>query len=158
MIYLKHKWTDIILWIIGTELVGAFSSLIAGGNFSAFYKALEKPPFSPPGWLFPVAWGILYALMGISAYLVHKKNNLKSKKALCLYYAQLIANFLWTPVFFGLRSFPGASIIVLVMLAIITAMILAFYKIDKKAAYLNIPYLLWTVYAAYLTIGVCILQ
>lgn len=155
---MKIKWTDLILWVVGTELVGAFSALFAGGSFSAFYQSLEQPPLAPPGWLFPVVWSILYALMGISAYLISGSNRAGRKTALLLYGLQLFANFLWTPVFFGLKSLSGAAAVVIVMLILITAMMISFYRIDKKAAYLNIPYLLWTVFAAYLTIGVLVLQ
>lgn len=155
---MKIKWTDLIIWIVGTELVGAFSALISGGNFSAYYDTLQQPPLAPPAWLFPVMWSILYALMGVSAYLIWESGDTRRKGAILLYGLQLFANFLWTPVFFGLRSLRGASTVVIIMLILITAMIVSFLPINKKAAYLNIPYLLWTVFAAYLTIGVTVLQ
>jgi tryptophan-rich sensory protein len=155
---MKIKWTDLILWVVGTELVGAFSALFAGGSFSAFYQSLEQPPLAPPGWLFPVVWSILYALMGVSAYLISGSNKAGRKTALILYGLQLFANFLWTPVFFGLKSLSGAAAVAIVMLILITAMMISFYRINKTAAYLNIPYLLWTAFAAYLTIGVLVLQ
>ena len=155
---MKIKWTDLILLVVGTELVGVLSALISGGGFSGFYQQLEKPPLAPPGWLFPVVWSILYALMGISAYLIWNSGDKRRRTALLLYGAQLLANFLWTPVFFGLRSLEGAAAVVIVMLILITAMIFSFYRISKTAAYLNIPYLLWTGFAAYLTIGVLVLQ
>lgn len=155
---MKIKWTDLILWVVGTELVGALSALISGGDFSGFYRQLNQPPLAPPGWLFPVVWSILYALMGISAYLILNSGDKRRKTALLLYGAQLLVNFLWTPVFFGLRSLEGATAVVIVMLILITAMIFSFYRINKTAAYLNIPYLLWTGFAVYLTIGVLVLQ
>lgn len=155
---MKIKWTDLILWVVGTELVGAFSALFAGGSFSAFYQSLEQPPLAPPGWLFPVVWSILYVLMGVSAYLISGSNKAGRKTALVLYGLQLFANFLWTPVFFGLKSLKGAAAVVIVMLILIIAMMISFYRINKTAVYLNIPYLLWTAFAAYLTIGVLVLQ
>lgn len=155
---MKIKWTDLIIWVVATELVGALSTLISGGNFSEFYSSLEQPPFAPPGWLFPVMWSILYALMGVSAYLIWESGNTRRKGAIILYGAQLFANFLWTPVFFGLKSLKGATVVVVIMLILITAMIISFLRINKTAAYLNIPYLLWTAFATYLTIGVTVLQ
>lgn len=155
---MKHKWTNVLLWIVGTELVGALSALLAGGNFSAYYQSLNQPPFAPPGWLFPVMWAILYALMGISAFLIQESDSFQKKPALVLYGAQLLANFLWSPVFFGLKWKLGAAVVVVVMLVLIIAMIAAFFRIRRSAAYLNIPYLLWTAFAAYLTIGVLILN
>lgn len=154
----KQKLTNLLLWVVGTELVGALSGIAAGGNFSAFYNALNQPPFAPPGWLFPAAWGILYALMGISAYLIWSSGHKGSKQALVLYGIQLFVNFLWSPVFFGLKSFAGATIVILVLLALVAMMIISFWRIRKPAALLNIPYLLWLVYAGYLTIGVLVLN
>ena len=155
---MKQKWTNVLLWIVGTELVGALSAMLAGGNFSAFYQSLNQPPFAPPGWLFPVMWGILYALMGVSAFLIWESASFRKKTALILYGAQLFANFLWSPVFFGLRSLVGAAIVVVAMLILVIAMIVAFFRIRRSAAYLNIPYLLWTMFATYLTVGVLVLN
>lgn len=155
---MKIKWTDLLLWIVGTELVGAMSALFSGGSFSAFYNSLEQPPLAPPGWLFPVAWAILYGLMGTSAYLIQKSNDSRRKRAIFLYWIQLFVNFLWTPIFFGIKSLSGATAVVLVLLILVSAMTALFYRINKTAAYLNIPYVLWTAYAAYLTIGTLVLQ
>jgi tryptophan-rich sensory protein len=155
---MKIKWTDLIIWIVITELVGALSALISGGSFSAFYQALEKPPFAPPGWLFPVVWGILYALMGASAYLIQSSGDPRRKAALLIYGSQLFVNFLWSPVFFRLKSLGGAAFIVSVLLILIITMIVSFSRIRKAAAVLNIPYLLWAAYATYLTIGILVLQ
>ena len=155
---MKIKWTDLIIWIVGTELAGALSALLAGGDFSPFYRTLEKPPFAPPPWVFPVVWGILYALMGASAYLIQNSSSPRKKSALLLYGSQLLANFLWTPVFFGLKSLKSAAVIVMILLILVAAMVISFFSINKKAACLNIPYLLWSVFAAYLTIGILVLQ
>lgn len=156
---MKQKVTNALLFIVGTELVGALSALLAGGYFSAFYQSLNRPPFSPPGWMFPVAWGILYALMGFSMYLIYADDSIRDKcRAYLLYGAQLFANFLWTPVFFGLRSLVGATVVVIAMLVLICWMLVEFFRIRRLSAYLNIPYLLWTLYAAYLTIGVMLLN
>ncbi len=158
VIKMKIKWTDLIIWVVGTELVGALSALISGGNFSGFYSTLDKPPLAPPNWLFPVMWSILYALMGVSAYMIWNSRDPGRKVALMLYGAQLFANFLWTPIFFGLKSLKGATVVVIALLLLTAAMITAFYRIRKNAAYLNIPYLLWSAFASYLTIGILVLQ
>ena len=155
---MKQKWTNLLLFIVGTDLVGALSAILAGGNFSAYYQSLQQPPFAPPGWLFPVMWAILYALMGISAFLIWESTSFRKKTALVLYGAQLFANFLWSPVFFGLKSNLGAAVVVIAMLLLVIAMIVSFFRIRRPAAYLNIPYLLWTMFATYLTIGVLVLN
>ena len=155
---MKQRWTTALIWIVGTELVGALSAMLAGGNFSAFYQSLHQPPFAPPGWLFPVMWAILYALMGFSAFLIRESDSFRKKNALILYGAQLFANFLWSPVFFGLKSLLGAVIVAVAMLLLVIAMITTFLRIRLLAGYLNIPYLLWTMFATYLSVGILILN
>ena len=91
----KQKITELLIFIIATELVGALSGLMAGNSFS-FYKELIKPPLSPPGWLFPVMWAILYALMGISAFMIYTSDAKEKCKALVIYGTQLFVNFMWS--------------------------------------------------------------
>lgn len=154
----KQKLTNLLLFIIGTELVGALSGIISGGNFRTFYNALQQPPLAPPGWVFPAAWGILYALMGISAYLIYQTKHPKRKMALIIYGMQLFVNFLWSPIFFRLHSLTGATIVIFLLLAAVVVMLLYFRQIQKHAAWFNLPYLLWTMYAAYLTVGILVLN
>ena len=149
---------DMLIFVLSAELAGAVSSLIAGGNFGAYYEMLAKPPLAPPGWLFPVVWAVLYALLGISAYLVNDTADERRRPSLILYIAQLFANLLWSPVFFGLKSFGGAVAVVAVMLVLVVCMMIAFCRIRRSAALLNIPYLIWTAFAAYLTVGFFILN
>ena len=155
----KIKITDLLIFIVGTELVGVLSGILAGGSFS-FYKEIVRPPFSPPGWIFPIVWIILYALMGISAYLIYtSKATVRQKNfALAVYAIQLVVNFLWSIVFFRLEMVGLSVIIILLLLFLIVVMICVFYRIRPVAAYLNIPYLLWTAFASYLNIGVLILN
>ena len=155
----KTKITDLLIFIVGTELVGVLSGIIAGNSFS-FYKEIVRPPFSPPGWIFPIVWIILYALMGISAYFIYtSKATVRQKNfALAVYAIQLVVNFLWSIVFFRLEMVGLSVIIILLLLLLIVVMICVFYRIHPVAAYLNIPYLLWTAFASYLNIGVLILN
>lgn len=154
----KQKLTNLLLFIVGTELTGALSGIVSGGNFRTFYNALNQPPLAPPGWVFPVAWGILYALMGISAFLIWQTEHIRRKPALILYGVQLFVNFLWSPVFFRFHSLVGATVIILLLFALIIAMLLVFGHIRKSAAWLNLPYLLWVAFASYLTIGFLVLN
>lgn len=154
----KQKLTNILLFIVGTELVGAVSAILAGGGFGAFYGSILQPPFAPPGWVFPVVWAVLYAAMGISAYLVWSGKSPCRRRALVLYGTQLLVNFLWSPVFFGLKAFGGAVVVVLLLLGLAGAMVCCFFKINQLAALLNIPYLVWLLYASYLTVGVWLLN
>ncbi|MCR4645035.1 MAG: tryptophan-rich sensory protein [Oscillospiraceae bacterium] len=152
---MKHiKWVELLIYVISAELVGALSGIASGGNFGEFYQSLQQPPFAPPGWLFPIAWVLLYALMGISAYLIHMAGRPQSGNALKLYWIQLAVNFLWSPVFFRFHSLGGAAVVILVLLLLVTVMAVWFWRIRRSAGLLNIPYVLWTAYASYLTLGI----
>ena len=110
-------------------------------------------------WLFPVAWGILYGLMGVSAariYMAPQSDD--RRKGLNLYIAQLIINFFWSLIFFNAQAFGFAFIWLLILWALVLGMILSFRKTDKLAGNLQIPYLLWLTYAAYLSFGVWFLN
>lgn len=140
--------------------VGGLSALISMMNQKAF-EAAQKPPLTPPGWLFPIVWSILYILMGISAYLIYKsKVDTPETKtvALIIYGVQLIVNFFWSIIFFNLEAYLFAFIWILLLLFLIVVMIKLFYPINKLAAILQIPYLLWVAFATYLTFGVLILN
>lgn len=155
----KIKWTELLIFVIGTELAGAVSGLLAG-DFSAFYSELTKPPLSPPGAVFPIVWAILYAVMGVSAYLIYTADadETKKGKALLLYGVQLFVNVMWSIVFFRFEKI-GLALGVLVLLAVLVlAMIMSFRKIRPIAGYINIPYLLWTLFALYLNIGFAVLN
>ena len=153
----KKNVTELLIFIVATELVGALSGLLAGNSFS-LYKELIKPPLSPPGWLFPVMWAILYALMGISAFMIYTSDAKERCKALVIYGTQLFVNFMWSIVFFRFRMFGLSVAVILTLLALIIAMIIIFRRIRPAAAYLNIPYLLWIVFASYLNIGILLLN
>lgn len=155
----KTKWTELLIFIIGTELVGALSSLLSG-NFSSFYDELVKPPLAPPGILFPIVWAILYALMGISAYMIYVSDaeTGKKAKALTLYAVQLFVNFMWSIVFFRFKQIGAAAAVLILLVILVTMMVVIFKKIRPLAGYLNIPYLLWVIFAAYLNIGFLVLN
>lgn len=136
-------------------LVGAVASLLTGGGMEVF-ATVEKPPLSPPGWLFPVVWTILYTLMGISSYLILTSDADESAKegAIRVYGLQLLANFLWPTFFFNFRWYGFSFFWLLLLWFLVVVMILRFWKINKLAAYMNIPYLIWLTFAAYLNWGI----
>lgn len=155
----KIKWTELLIFIIGTELVGALSSLLSG-NFASFYGELVKPSLAPPGILFPIVWAILYALMGISAYIIYVSDaeTGEKRKALTLYAVQLFVNFLWSIVFFRFEQIGIAAAVLILLVILVAMMIVTFKKIRPLAGYLNILYLLWVIFAAYLNIGFLVLN
>ena len=119
------------------------------------YETLESPPLAPPGWLFPVVWTILYALMGISAARVWLSPPSRARNlGLNLFITQLVVNFFWSPIFFNLEAFGLAFFWLVLLWGLVLWMILAFRKVDPLAAKLQIPYLIWLSFAAYLNLGV----
>jgi len=123
---------------------------------SSIYSDLTKPPFSPPGIAFPIAWGILYLLMGISSYLIIKETN--NVSTLKTYIAQLIINLIWPFLFFNLKIYYFSAIWLSLLIYLVLIMIKEFFKIKKIASYLQFPYLLWLLFALYLNLGVAFLN
>lgn len=144
----------------GIALLVGFLSSILSGNAGVIYRSLNLPPFSPPAWLFGVVWPILYILMGISAYLVYiTTSSLEDKKiAIVTYAAQLLVNFSWSIVFFRFQAYNVAVLVLALLLFLVALTITFFYKINKIAAYLLIPYFLWLLIAYYLNVSVFVLN
>ncbi len=153
----KTNWTELFIFVVSAELVGALSALISG-DFTEFYNEIIRPPFSPPSWIFPVVWAILYAVMGISAYKIYNSENLCSKFALKIYFVQLAVNFSWSIVFFRFRLLSVSAVIAVLLSMLVAAMTSCFFKISRSAGFLNIPYLFWSGFAAYLAIGTALLN
>lgn len=155
----KHNLFSIAFYIISAELIGGLSALITG-DFSSFFLTYKEPPLLPPSWLFPVVWVILYAVMGYSAYRISitKAPDQKKKNALTVYWAQLGVNFLWSIVFFKAELLWGGVAVIALLLILIAVMISLFYKLDKTAALINVPYLLWVLFATYLNIATAVIN
>lgn len=136
-------------------LVGVASAILTMGGMRTF-ALLEQPPLSPPGWLFGVVWTILYTLMGVSSFLIVRSGAEEKKinRALSLYMYQLIVNFLWPTFFFQFQWYLFSFFWLLLLWVLVLAMIIRFYEISRLAAYLQIPYLIWLTFAAYLNLGV----
>jgi tryptophan-rich sensory protein len=149
-----------LLFILGCELVGFVGSAFTFSAIKDWYVYLNKPFFSPPNYLFGPVWTILYALMGISAYLIWKKGykNSKIKSALNLFVIQLALNFIWTPIFFGAKQLLLAFVVIVAMWIYIFKTIKAFGKINKVASYLLYPYLAWVSFASILNFSVWFLN
>lgn len=144
---IKNKSTLIISILIPIA-VGAVSAWLSG-NMDLF-DHINKPPLSPPPFIFPIVWTILYILMGISSYIIYEKDTQNSGKALRVYALQLIFNFFWSIIFFRFEAFLFAFIWLLILTLLVALMIYRFYKVSPVAAYLQIPYLLWCCFALYL--------
>ena len=140
-------------------LVGGLSAIITRGDMD-LYSQIKNPPLSPPGWLFPVAWSILYTLMGISLYLVWNSNAryIAKRNAYIFFGVQLFLNFIWSPIFFVGRQFLLAFIVLILMWLFTFGMIVSFYRISKLAGLLQIPYILWLTFAGYLNFAIYLLN
>ena len=144
-----------VLWIILAEAVGALSGLISAAGMAMYAELVQKPPFSPPGWVFGLVWPILYALMGIGAARVWlAPATLARSRGLNLFIAQLIVNFFWSPLFFSAQAYGFAFFWLFLLWVLVLIMIVRFGKIDRPAAALQIPYLLWLTLAAVLNFAV----
>ena len=142
---------SLVFYIIITLLIGGLPSVFVYMNDT--YNSLNKPILAPPGILFPIVWTILFILMAISIYRVNKVTDYN-----CIYFLQLIINALWTPIFFGLKHYLFAFIWLIILLIVVLIMVSGFYKVDKKSAYLNIPYIIWLLFAGYLNFSIYLLN
>lgn len=155
---MKIDWKRLLIAVLIPLAVGGLASWTVDAMMA--FDTLEKPPLSPPAWVFPVVWTVLYTLMGIASYLVATANAPRIDKdgALSVYALQLAFNFLWPILFFNLEMYRVALIwlIVLLILVIITAV--RFYRVDETAGWLLVPYIVWLFIATYLNFGIVTLN
>ncbi len=156
---MKHPWKRYAGWVLLTEAVGALSGWLTREGTRSYAQTIVQPPLSPPGWVFPVVWGVLFALMGTGAARVDlRPASPERTRGLRLYFLQLAFNFLWSFFFFQFRWFGFAFLWLVVLWGLILWMTLTFRKVDPLAAFLQIPYLLWVAFAGYLNFGVWMLN
>ncbi len=137
--------------------VGGLSALLTGDSMEK-YKALRQPPLAPPGWVFPVVWTILFVLMGVGAAMVCLSGSSSKKKPIAIYGLQLTVNFFWTILFFLLEARLFAFFWLLLLLGLAVWMAVSFARVNKTAGLLQIPYILWLLFAGYLNLAVYLLN
>ena len=151
----KRSFKTYLFWIALTEAVGGLSAWLTKDGMDLYKSQVNKPPLSPSPIVFPIAWGILYALMGVGmGRVVLSGRSEERTDAMQAFLLQLAVNFTWSIFFFNLQTYGGALIVLMILLALIVWMILRFRRIDRPAALLQIPYVLWVAFAAYLNAGV----
>ena len=149
------KWKTYLFWVLLSEITGLLSGLLTRDAAQIFSKTVAQPPLAPPALLFPVVWTVLYALMGISVARIRlQPASAARSKGLLRFLVQLVVNFFWSPLFFNAQAFGFAFLWLILLWILVLQMILTFRKIDPLAAYLQVPYLLWLTFAAYLSAGV----
>lgn len=137
-------------------LTGALSGYLTK-NSADLFSTLNKPPLSPPGWIFPIVWLLLYLMMGIASYIILTSRQ-PNQQALLWYAVQLALNFLWPILFFNLELYFFSFVWLVFLWWTILKTIKLFYEISKPAAYLLIPYLLWVTFAGYLNFAIALLN
>lgn len=153
---MKSNLVKLVVSILGCELAGILGGFFTQASVTTWYPALEKPSFTPPSWLFGPVWVFLYLLMGISFYLVWNsqvRTQLKTV-ALILFLVQLGLNILWSFLFFYLKNPLLGFIEILILLVFIILTAITFHPINKTAAYLFIPYILWVGFASILNLSI----
>lgn len=150
----------LVAFIVLCEFAGLFGSIFTFSSIPTWYASLNKPAFTPPGWLFGPVWTALYFLMGISAYMIYESRSRKqnARKALFVFGAQLVLNVLWTVAFFGLRSTQLGLVAIVLLWIAIAATIIEFARVRRSAALILMPYILWVTFAAFLNYFVLILN
>lgn len=146
-VYLKSILTTVVLGAVVGFIISEFID----------YNSLQRPPLAPPSTIFPIVWTILYTLMGIS-YGILKSNGLVNQEINLIYYSQLIVNLLWPIAFFVLEWRLFAFLWIILLIVLVINMIIKFYNKNKLAGLLQIPYLIWLIFAAYLNLGVYLLN
>ena len=146
-------------WILFSETIGAVSGWLTNDRIKIYRETIVQPALSPPPAVFPIVWGILFALMGIGAARIYLAPASDARsRSLLLFLLQLGFNFFWSIIFFRFQAFGFAFIWLIILWTLILLMILSFRNVDKLAAWLQIPYLLWVTFAAYLNFGVWFLN
>ena len=155
----QRTWKLYAFWILLTEAVGALSGWLTRKGVRTYQETIVQPPLSPPGMVFPIVWGILFALMGVGAARIYARPPSAARsRRLRLFGVQLTFNFFWSILFFNLQLFGLAFLWLIALWGLILWMIRAFRKVDPLAALLQIPYLLWVTFAGYLNAGVWFLN
>lgn len=154
---MKINIKKLLLYIAIPLIVGAVSGFLIRNSIPV-YEGTAHPPLSPPAWLFPIVWTILYILMGISSYIVGTSHSPLKTEALMLYGIQLFLNFIWPLIFFNAQNYLLAFIILVILFFVLVRMVREFTDIKPFAGILQIPYILWLIYAAYLNLGVYLLN
>ena len=151
--------SKLIISVVGCELVGILGTPFTISAIPAWYATLNKPVFAPPNWIFGPVWTLLYFLMGISFYLIWKQGWKKKIRAAGMFFlAQLGLNFIWSPIFFGLRAPLLGLIVIVTMWVLIVMTMKRFYPLSRLAFYLLVPYLLWVSFATLLNAAIVVLN
>ncbi len=153
----RIQWKPLLLSLLVSLGTGALSAFFTGDAMRR-YGSVRRPLFAPPAWIFPAVWTVLFFLMAVSAYLVYESGCTWKKSALTVYCVQLAVNFFWPLIFFNRGAYFFAFVWLLLLWLLVLAMILLFLGCRRSAGLLQIPYLVWLTFAAYLNYFVWVLN
>ena len=154
--YVKINIKRLIVSVLIPLVLGGIVGFITSPTDA--YKEMIQPNFAPPGILFPIVWSILYIIMGITSYIVLESNNYDKDDAILIYIIQLVVNLLWCFLLFTFKWYLFSFIWILFLIALVLSMIRKFYRINKVSGYLNIPYLIWLIFASVLNLSIYFLN
>lgn len=149
-----------LFYILLPQTAGLIGSMFTRNSINNWYQFLIKPALNPPNWIFAPVWTLLYIFMGVAAYLIWLKGwqNKKVRIALIIFFLQLVLNSIWSIIFFGMQNILFALIELMILWTLILIITIMFFRIEKKAGYLMLPYLIWTSFAMYLNYMLLILN
>ncbi len=155
---MKIHWKTLAISLAVPLGVGAVSAFFTRNGMQYFSQTVNQPALSPPSWLFPIVWTILFLMMGTASYIIAVSKHPAQKKALTAYALQLAVNFVWPLLFFNLKAYLFSFFWIILLWFLVWTAFTHFYKINSTAGKLLIPYLLWLIFAAYLNFGIYLLN
>ena len=158
---LMHSALRLIACVVLCFAVAALGSWVTRPQIPTWYATLLKPSWTPPAWLFPVAWNVLYLLMALSLWRLWERSRehvAGAERAIWLFLAQLALNAAWAPTFFGLHAIWSGLLIIVALAMVLVVTIYAAFHVDRPAAWMLVPYLAWIVYASSLNAAIAVLN
>ncbi|WP_411965098.1 TspO/MBR family protein [Haloferax sp. YSMS24] len=149
----RRPAVELLAWVVLAQLAGAVGSVFTVTAIDSWYATLVRPEFAPPNWVFGPVWITLFTLMGVAAFLVSRSGHPRSRRALAIFGGHLVVNVAWSFAFFGLQSPATGLVVIVVLLGAILATMREFALVDRRAAALLVPYLLWVSFATVLNYG-----
>jgi tryptophan-rich sensory protein len=149
----ERPWLTLLATILGVEILGASGAIFTAQGLSGWYGTLTRPAIAPPNWVFGPVWTALFALMGVALWLVWRQLEARPRAvrlAAGVFALHFAANLGWSAVFFGMQRIDLGLAVIAVLWGLIVATMAAFARVDRRAAALLVPYLLWVTFAGYL--------
>ncbi|KTC83808.1 TspO/MBR family protein [Legionella brunensis] len=158
MILRLNKLIKLIFWILFFESIGFLLGLLTQANIHPWYEHLNKSSLTPPGFIFSFVWTLLYALLAVIAWILSNHNKVSSKKVTVLFALQMLMNWAWTLLFFGLHWLVPSALWLVILTCLNVILIVEAKKRHKAIAWLLTPYLLWLVFASYLNMVIALMN